>query len=194
MSRSSRGDLWCSGTCCSMGPRVRGDDTGKLALSLTVRSGFTAQLAAACRAARQFRRHRHAVARRSARRWRRCSPGSRIASKPGRRCEPRRSRTWRSTSAVNAVERDEARDVERHDEVAVVAGALVVVVEVDHVAPERRAVERAGKEAEHQRKPAALVAADRQQQAVGAARGSVSGRPSSRLTIQPSGISLPCSR
>ena len=37
---------------------------------------------------------------------------------------------------------------------------------IDHVAAERRAVEHAGEQADHQRKPAALVAADRQQHAL----------------------------
>ncbi len=48
-------------------------------------------------------------------------------------------------------ERREARDIDGDDEVPGVAGAFVIGVEVDHVAAERRAVERAREEAEHQR-------------------------------------------
>ena len=43
-----------------------------------------------------------------------------------------------------------------------IAEAFLVGIEVHHVAAERGAVERPGQEAEHQREPAALVAADRQ--------------------------------
>ena len=47
--------------------------------------------------------------------------------------------------------------------------ARIVGVEVDHVAAEGRAVERPGDQPEHHREPAALVAADRQQQPFGGA-------------------------
>src|SRR5262249_62162324 len=65
--------------------------------------------------------------------------------------------------------RNEPRDIDRDDEMPGVGLACGVGVEVDDVAAEGGAVEGAGQEPEHERKPTAFVAADRQQQAVGAA-------------------------
>ena len=67
--------------------------------------------------------------------------------------------------------RQEARDIERDDEVPGVGLARIVGIEIDHVAAERRAIERPGDQPEHHGEAAALVAADRQQQAFGGAPG-----------------------
>src|SRR5262245_23336744 len=71
---------------------------------------------------------------------------------------------------LERVERREAGDIKRNDEVPGVAGIGVVEVEVEYVAAERRAVERTSEQPENERKPAAFVAADRQQYALAAAR------------------------
>src|SRR5262249_22656899 len=70
--------------------------------------------------------------------------------------------------ALERVERREAGDVERDDEVPGVADVGVVEVEVEHVAAEGGAVERPGEEPEHEREAASLVTADRQQHALAA--------------------------
>src|SRR5690606_1452959 len=69
------------------------------------------------------------------------------------------------------VERLEACNVERDDELSGVGERVRMRVEVDDVAAERRAVERAAEQAEDQREPRALVAAEREQQPVHALRG-----------------------
>ena len=50
-------------------------------------------------------------------------------------------------------ERQEARDVEGEDEVPCVGLARIVGIEVDHVAAEHRAIERAGDQPQHHGKP-----------------------------------------
>jgi hypothetical protein len=60
----------------------------------------------------------------------------------------------------------ERRDVDRQDRLAGVRGALEIGVEVEHVLAHRRPVQRAGKQSDDEREPVALVAADRQQEAL----------------------------
>ena len=75
-----------------------------------------------------------------------------------------------------------------------VASTFVVGVEIDHLAAERRAVERAGEQAQHQCEARAFVTADRHQKPLArSCAESVTGLPSLALTIQPSGIGLPWS-
>src|SRR5215467_12730539 len=65
-------------------------------------------------------------------------------------------------------ERNEALDVDRNHEMAGVSLAILVVVEIDDIAAEGGAVEHAAQEAQHDGEAAALVAADREQQPLGA--------------------------
>ena len=49
------------------------------------------------------------------------------------------------------IDRAEPRDIKRHDEMAGVAGALVIGVEIHHLPAERSAGQHAGEKAQHQR-------------------------------------------
>ena len=65
----------------------------------------------------------------------------------------------------------ERLDVESAEELAGIGGRLRVGIHVDDVLAEKRAVQRAGEDADHQRQPVTLGAADRQQEAfIGPAR------------------------
>jgi hypothetical protein len=59
----------------------------------------------------------------------------------------------------------ERGEIDHRDRLAGVGGGREVAVEVEHVLAHRRAVERAGEQADDQREAVALVAADRQQEA-----------------------------
>ena len=65
-------------------------------------------------------------------------------------------------------QRLEARWIERNHELPGIGDLARIGVEIDAIATEQRAVERAGEQAEHQRKAGALVAAHRQQQRLAA--------------------------
>src|SRR4029434_10412177 len=67
--------------------------------------------------------------------------------------------------ALQRFNRREARDVERDDHLTRIRRSRVVFVEVDHVASERGAVQRTGKQTEHKREAISFVAADGKQQA-----------------------------
>src|SRR4030095_2966979 len=67
--------------------------------------------------------------------------------------------------ALQRFNRREAGDVERDDHLTRVRRSRVVFVEVDHVASERGAVQRTGKQTEYKRQARSFVAADRQQKA-----------------------------
>src|SRR5207244_4676353 len=70
--------------------------------------------------------------------------------------------------SLERVERRETRHIERDDEVPGIAGISVVEIEVEHLAAEGCAIERAGEQPENKRKAAAFVAANRQQHALAA--------------------------
>ncbi len=44
-----------------------------------------------------------------------------------------------------------------------IGGRRVILVEIDHIAPHRRAIQGTGQQAHHQRQPISLMTADRQQ-------------------------------
>ena len=131
-----------------------------------VRGSMRSSAASVFRLARNASGHRDAArGRRSARFAWLCSPGSRSARRRAGAAMPRMSRTSASTPRLNS-----ARAAETSSDSATIAwpvlvGVRVVVVEVDDVAAHRRAVQRAGEQAEDQRQAVALVAADRQQEA-----------------------------
>jgi hypothetical protein len=70
----------------------------------------------------------------------------RMASTPGSRAEARRSRTWRSISHREGVEGQEARHVERNDELPGVRLACRDAAELAHVAAQGGAIEHAGEQ------------------------------------------------
>ena len=78
----------------------------------------------------------------------------------------RRSLRWRSISAAKtsgAMKRDTSSATTN---CPVLVGCAAGPRRIDDIAAERRAVQHAGEQPDHQRKPAALVAADRQQHAL----------------------------
>src|SRR6266850_8513857 len=78
---------------------------------------------------------------------------------------------------LERVERREARNIERDDEVTGVARIGVVEIKIEYVAPEGGAIERASQQPKNERKPAPFIAADRQQRALAAPRGIGERRP-----------------
>src|SRR5579885_3434592 len=73
--------------------------------------------------------------------------------------------------SLELVGRHERVDRERGNRLAGIGGLAGLLDEVDHIAAERGAVERAGEEADDQAQAVALVIADRQQMALVGALG-----------------------